>query len=251
IPIIAALLTVSSFAAEEPIRYGGSSTIGKFITDAAAIYGKSRFRVHTRIESAGGERCVADGSCDIGGVARQVDDKWLAQGLAKTLIGRDAVAVIVNNDNRIDALSKGDLRAIFTGQLSNWSELGGPDVPITPYIVTEASATHTVFRDVILNGAEYAGATATAPDSKIVTRVASQPGAIGQISLSFLRHNSSVKPLSIDGEPASVDNPTYPISRPLYLLTRADAHARIKDFIDWVLSEEGQAIIRYRFVGVR
>ncbi|MDH3713440.1 MAG: phosphate ABC transporter substrate-binding protein [Gammaproteobacteria bacterium] len=251
IPIVVAFLAVSSFAAEEPIRYGGSSTIGRFITDAAAIYGRAVFRVHTLIESAGGERCAADGSCDIGGVAREVDDKWLAQGLIKTLIGRDAVAVIVNNDNPVDALSRGDLKAIFTGQLTNWSELGGSDVPITPYIVAEASATHTVFSDAILDGSDYAGTTPIAPDSKIVGRVTSDRGAIGQISFSFLRHNSTVKPLSVDGELASVGNATYPISRPLYLLTRADPPAHIQRFVDWALTDEGQAIVRYRFVGVR
>ena len=78
------------------INYTGSSTIGKFIADAALVYGRAAFTITTLPESAGGATCVGTGSCDIGGVAREVD---APPGVVKTLIGYDVIAVVVNTDN--------------------------------------------------------------------------------------------------------------------------------------------------------
>ena len=75
------------------LNYTGSSTIGKFITDASRIYRTSTFTLNTAPESGGGEKAAANGSCDLGGVARDVSPDYLAQGVATTLIGKDAIAV--------------------------------------------------------------------------------------------------------------------------------------------------------------
>jgi phosphate transport system substrate-binding protein len=231
------------------IRYTGSSTIGKFIADAAPVYGESVIEIATRTESEGGERCVIQGTCDIGGVAREVNPEVLSQGVVATLIGRDALAVVVNESNPVRGIDSDTLARIFTGQIDNWSEIGGDKIVIRPYVVAPSSATHGVFRNIILAGQGYASVEIVQPDALMVSTVARKPGAIGQISFSFLKYAPQVRPLSIDGQDASVENPDYPIARPLYLLTPGEPKGAVREFIDWVLGPVGQAILRGRFVG--
>jgi len=231
------------------IRYAGSSTIGKFIADAAPIYGEAVIEIATRSESAGGERCVMARTCDIGGVARKVDPEVLRRGIVATLIGHDAIAVVVNASNPVRAIDRETLAGIFSGEIENWSEIGGSDVAIEPYVVAPSSATHGVFRQSVLAGREYAGVEIVEPDARMVATVARKPGAIGQISFSFLKYADQIRALSVDGEEASVENAGYPIARPLYLLTPGEPRGAVRDFIDWALGPVGQAILRGRFVG--
>jgi phosphate transport system substrate-binding protein len=227
--ILLAMQVIPCAVAAERIRYVGSSTIGNFITDAALLYDKA---------------------CDIGGVAREVDQAWLTRGLVPILIGRDAIAAIVNIGNPISAVSSTELTNMFTGQIKNWSDLGGADISVKTYVAGEHSATRGVFRDIVMSGEEYAGVTTVEPDIDMLAVVGDQSGAIGQISLSFLKFETRLKPLRVDGEVARVRNPNYPISRPLYLVTSKNAEKHVKEFLDWVLSAAGQEVVRNRFVSV-
>ena len=232
------------------ISYVGSSTVGKFVTDASKVYTKSEFKLNTKPESSGGEQCAARKSCDMGGVARGVNGKFLDKGVVVTLVGKDAIAAVVNADNPVAGLSAEQLKGIFTGQIKNWSEVGGPDLAIKPYIVKKGSATRKVFRKVIMGDSDYAGAKVVTPDAKIVTTVAREKGAIGQISFAFLSGKKGVKPLDVDGQQATVENSSYPITRPLNLVTNGKPSGDVAAFIDWTLSAEGQQVIKQRFVGV-
>jgi phosphate transport system substrate-binding protein len=244
-------LMAASFAlVAGEIKYEGSSTVGKYITDATAAYSNSSFKIKTASESSGGEKCAARGSCDIGGVARDVGQKFIDKGVQTTLIGKDAIAAIVNADNPITELSSAQLKDIFTGKVKNWSELGGADQAISVYIVKKGSATRKVFRKIILPGDDYAGAKVITPDAKIVPTVARDAGAIGQISFAFLSDAKGVKPLNVDAQEATVENSSYPITRPLYLTTKGAPKGDAAAFIEWTLSPAGQALVKQRFVGV-
>jgi len=232
------------------ISYVGSSTVGKFVTDASKVYKNADFKLNTKPESSGGEQCAARKSCDIGGVARGVNSKFLDQGVVVTLVGKDAIAAVVNADNPVGGLSAEQLKGIFTGKIKNWSEVGGPDLAIKPYIVKKGSATRKVFRKVILGDSDYAGAKVVTPDAKIVTTVARDKGAIGQISFAFLTGVKGVKPLDVDGQKATVENSSYPITRPLNIVTNGKPSGNVAAFIDWTLSPEGQSVVKQRFVGV-
>ncbi len=247
ISIICLLPIVSS---AETIQYVGSSTVGKFITDASKVYTASRFTLNTVPESSGGEQCAARARCSLGGVARDVQQKFLDMGVKATLIGKDAIAVIVHKDNPVKSLSLPQLKAIFTGKLTNWKEVGGPDLSIKAVIVKKGSATRKVFRKVTLGQDEYKGTKVVTPDAKIVSTVALEKGTIGQISMAFIKENKKVIPLFVDDQEPSVDNPDYPITRPLYLVTRGLPKGEVKAFIDWTLSPAGQAVVKKRFVGI-
>jgi len=92
------------------IKYVGSSTVGKFITDASQVYVKAKLKLDTRPESSGGESCATRGKCDIGGVARELKDSAVSKGVHATLIGKDAIGVIVHKDNPVQNLSSEQLK---------------------------------------------------------------------------------------------------------------------------------------------
>src|SRR5215467_7515385 len=89
VAVAPAALSVSAFAGE--LRYVGSSTVGKFMAEAATVYKSSTFKVDTQPESGGGESCPMRDACDIGGVAREVGSDFIGQGVQATLIGKDAI----------------------------------------------------------------------------------------------------------------------------------------------------------------
>lgn len=232
------------------LRYVGSSTIVNFILEAEPIYGRARFVVDTDSESAGGESAILAGRADLAGVATNPREETLKAGVRATMIGQDAIAVVVNRSNAIDDLSASQLKRIFTGKALNWREFGGPDLAIRPFIVGPASATRRVFRSAILADESYAGCKVVRPDIEILSAVESDQGGIGQISLSFLASCDGVKLLTIAGERADPENADYPIARPLYLLwwTGRD---RVADFITWTTSEDAEAVLSKRFLQPR
>ena len=89
------------------------------------------------------------------------------------------------------------------------------------------------------------------PDAKMVTKVGREPAAIGQISFAFLKGSAMVKPLDVDGQKATVENASYPITRPLFLTTKGTPSGEAATFIEWALSTKGQAVVKQRFVGTK
>lgn len=235
------------------LKYVGSSTIGKFMTDAKAPFKeKSGFdlAIDTGPESGGGEAAAIAGTADLGGVARDPKPEVVEKGVVCTLIGKDAIAVIVNKDNPVKTLSMAQLKGIFTGQVVNWKEVGGPDQKIVAFAAAQNSATRDVFQKIALGGEEYKGVLTQAPDSTIPEKVAALKMAVGQISLSFISGRRDVTPLAVEGQAADVNNPQYPIARPLNLCTMGAPKGDAKVFIDWALSPEGQTLLKSNFVGI-
>lgn len=257
---VAILLTVglspqfspAGFSYAGELKYVGSSTVGRFIRDASEIYTKSTFSLDTKPESGGGEKIGLSGAADIGGVARAVNPEILSKGGFATLIGKDAIAAIVNAKNPVKSLTKDQLKGIFTGKIKNWKEVGGKDAPIRALIVKKGSATRKVFGKAILGGDSYKGAEVVTPDAKIPSKVGKDPNAIGQISFAFIIGKAKrIRALNIGSEKASVDNPNYPITRPLFLVTMGAPSGETKAFIDWAVSPAGQKVVKGKFVGVK
>lgn len=236
------------------IEYIGSSTVGKFIKEAAKVYTKASFTLNTKVESGGGERATAMGKAGLGGVAREVGKTYIDKGVKPFLIGKDAIGVWVNEKNPVSDLTKEQLSGIFCGDITNWKAVGGEDLSITVYIVDVNSATRKVFTQSILGKERYGGRIKlTRPDAGIIDRVANDPGGIGHLSFALGTGHpkeKAVRKLSIDGQAPVVSNPTYPVTRPLYLITKGAPTEPAKSFIDWALSPEGQMIVKKYFVGI-
>ncbi len=258
-------LIESSASAEYKIKYVGSSTVGKFIKDAAVTYSQTKFEINTKPESDGGESAVMAGKADLGGVDREVKPNVLDKGVKQYLIGKDPIVVWVNAKNPVTDLSKSQLKDIFVGVTVNWKDLGGPDLPITVYVVKSQSATGKFFSDsdIVLAGEVYRGnghqgisdknIRTIQPDSAVLNKVAKDKGGIGQLSFALgSGHSMSnrIKKVNVDGQIASVNNPKYPITRHLYLITNGEPNPAIKGFINWTVSPDGQAIIKRHFIGI-
>lgn len=174
----------------------------------------------------------------------------LYSGVDATLIGRDAIAVVVHPSNPVADLSRADLGRLFTGRVASWNELGGRDLPVQALVVGPESATSDVFRAAVLGGGDFAGCEVVRPDGAILERVAADPGAIGHISFSFLEGRVGVRAIAIDGEPPAVTNFDYPVSRPLYLLSRP-GRPEVDSFVAWTQTADGQGVVMRHFVGTR
>ena len=244
--------TVSDASAKESFTYVGSSTVGRFMHDAAKEYAGASFSINTKPESGGGENAVAAGKADIGGVAREVSPAILAKGVHKHYIGKDAIGIWVNSKNPVTDLSMAQLKAIFTGKTTNWKDVGGTDMAINVYIVNPQSATRKVFKKAVLGEDSYAGfrLKTVRPDPAIIERIKSDAGGIGQLSFALGTEDNTVKRVNPGGESATFDNPNYPIGRPLYLITKGPPAGLVKSFIDWAHSEEGQEVVKRYFIGL-
>jgi phosphate transport system substrate-binding protein len=243
------LSLISQDISKIDLSYSGSSTVGNFIQDVIEL-DKYSFRSDTRPESSGGELAIMEGRTDLAGIARIPSKELLSSGVSSTLIGWDAIAIIVHPDNPIKNLTSSQLKAIYTGEVRNWQVYGGPDLEITPYIVGPESATRKVCRSIILGKDEYHNCEEVRPDVDILERVKNDVGGIGQISYSFVRSEAALRILQINGQILTLSNSNYPITRPLYLLWwpgRKD----VAEFVNWTLSSEGQDLVRQRFVGIR
>jgi len=124
-------------------------------------------------------------------------------------------------------------------------------VPIKVFTVQDSSATRHVFRKQMLDGDGYHGTEVVSPDRKIISKVTHAWGGIGQISFAFLNKKTRIKTLNIDKQKGDVNNPDYPIKRPLFLVTYGKPSAKVQQFIDWSRSDEGQNVVKKRFVGYK
>ncbi|MDQ6975593.1 MAG: substrate-binding domain-containing protein [Mariprofundaceae bacterium] len=248
----ACMLLPTSLAARESglLLYVGSSTIGKYMHAASRRYHRNTLVIKTMMESSGGEKWVAHGRADIGGVARTVKQKYLDMGVVPTLIGKDGMGVLVHADNPVRDLSMAQLRGIFSGTIKNWRTLGGGNYPIHLYLVSADSATFSVFKQVVLQGKRYAQHETVSPDAVVITKVRADLGGIGVLSLALLIDSKRVRSVAVNGQKASLNNPDYPITRPLYLTTRGVPQGKTKAFIDWTLSTQGQRLLQHYFIGV-
>lgn len=234
------------------IKYEGSSTVGLFIKDAAKVYKKAGFEINVLSESNGGEVCALARSCDIGGVARDIHPLFTERGLYSIPLAYDVLTAIVNSENPVKGLTSSQLSSIFSGQIKNWKEVGGDDLPITVYIVGKESATRDVFKMHIMRERDYSEeAKVIRPDRKILLNTTLDKGGIGQISYSFAATTDQVRPLVINGYDPKDYSSNYPIKRLLYLTMFGPPQGRIKDFIEWTASEKGQKILAKRFLPIR
>jgi phosphate transport system substrate-binding protein len=162
--------------------------------------------------------------------------------------------VYVHPDNPVPALSRAQLKAFFTGQLKNWKEVGGPDAPVELVTVelSTGSGTADFFRETVLEGAPFAPTQVFKSPREVLSYVASHPHALSWGTL--VPGIQGVRELPLDGVapgPEAIRTAEYPLSRPLVLATRGVPEGPLKDFLDYVMSPEGQAIVARSFISVR
>ncbi len=164
-------------------------------------------------------------------------------------VALDGVAIYVNESNPIKELTPAQLKAIYTGRLTNWREVGGSDGKIVPYSRENNSGTYVFFKEHVLNNEDYAREIQTLPGTAaVVNAVSKDPASIGYGGIAYAQGIRAVPVRPDNGSAAvqpsleTVQSGKYPLSRDLFFYTAGPPEGDVKAFIDWVLSQEGQKI---------
>lgn len=205
--------------------------------------------------SGTGIAAMINGEIDIATASRGMKDEEIAQARENNVdpvehaVAVDCVAVVVHASNPVTELTLAQLGAIYRGEITNWSEVGGPDLDIVLVSRDSASGTFEFFKEEVVavedENAEFAKEAMLLPSTQaIVNEVTQNEAAIGYVGLGYL--TEATKVLAIDGVVASVEtamDQSYPLARYLYMYTNGQPTGVIQAFLDWVLSEDGSAII--------
>ena len=196
--------------------------------------------------SGSGITAVSEGRCDIGLSSRALKDEEKANGLLETVLAYDGIAVIVNNDNPVTDISLSDLAKVYTGEITNWKELGGGDSEIVLIGREAGSGTRDGFESITGTADKCQYRQELTSTGDVITTVSQNPDAIGYASLASVK--DSVKALSVNGVTANEDtikDGTYAIQRSFVLVTKegVELSATAKKFFDYVTSKEANEII--------
>ncbi len=200
------------------------------------------------VGSSAGVEQVLSGTVDVGNASRNLKDSEVEAGAVENIVAIDGIAVVVDTANEVANISMDDLVAIYTGEITNWSDVeGGADQPIVVIGREAGSGTRGAFEEIL--GVEDACEYASELDSTgtVMAQVSATPGAIGYVSLDAL--NDTVKALSYEGVEVTADNikaGTYTLSRPFVMATNGPIEEQsdvVQAFFDYVFSAEGQAIV--------
>jgi phosphate transport system substrate-binding protein len=204
-----------------------------------------------------GITALIDGSTDIAQLSRKMkfaERQKLQEGGKTTkeiVIAYDALAVVVHPSNKVGQLTREQLESIFTGKIKNWKELGGEDLKIIPYSRETSSGTYEFFKERVMANKNYVNGIMSMPATgSIIQSVSQTKGAIAYVGIAYLNKNVKSISVSFDKgkkyvEPtvANAKNKSYPIVRPLFYYYVTSSESKVKKFIDFVLSEEGQKIV--------
>ncbi len=161
------------------------------------------------------------------------------------LVAQDALSIFVNTANPVRDLSREQLRSLFSGAITDWSEVGGSPGTVQVVVRPPSSGTHRFFRDHVLAGGPYATSAAAVPTTRgVLAAVAADPGSIGYGGQAY--RLDGVVQCAVDGfepSPENVGRDHYPLTRYLVFYTTQPPTGTVRDFIDWCLSEEGQRVV--------
>jgi phosphate transport system substrate-binding protein len=248
------------------LSYIGSSTIGTGILNAGAVaaFEKKSGKKFKEVAIPGsnkGIEAVMNGKTELAGVSREIKSEEKKAGLIGTIIGYDALTVFVNKNNPVKNLTKEQIKGIFTGKITNWKEVGGKNAPINPNTeqLDGKRATVQFFQEHVMDGAAYGNFKRFELPVEQIIEVSKDDNAVCGISHGLLsaipkENQARVRSVNIAGtEPtaANVQSGSYFISRPLNLVTKGLPKGDVKEFISFILSPEGQAIVGKNFVPVR
>ena len=196
--------------------------------------------------SGSGITAVSEGRCDIGLSSRALKDDEAASGLTGTTVALDGIAIIVNPENPVSDLTIEQIAAVYTGEITNWKDLGGSDAEIVLIGREAGSGTRDGFESITgtKDSCQYRQELTSTGD--VIATVASNPNAIGYASLAALK--DTVKALSVDGVApgeAAVKDGSYKVQRPFVLVTKTGAQLSdaAQKFFDYAISADAAGLI--------
>ena len=233
------------------LSLSGSTSMEKVCEALAETFMEKYPDVTVTVEYTGsgaGIESVTSKMVDIGNSSRALKDTEKEKGVVENVIAIDGIAVITNNSNEVENLTKEDLIKIYTGEIKNWKELGGKDENIVVLGREAGSGTRGAFEELlgIVDSCVYAGELDSTGGVK--AKVASTEGTIGYVSLDVV--DDTVKALKLDGVEATEANikaGSYLLSRPFVMATNGEISVQneiVQTWFDYIKSAEGQEVIK-------
>jgi len=248
------------------IENKGSDTIVNLALAWAERYQAEHPNVRISVTGGGsgtGLAALINGTVDIANASRRIKDEEIQTARqngvepVEFIIARDAIAVIVNPHNPVSELSLQQISDIYSGAIKNWTEVGGDDLPIVRLSRETNSGTHVYFLETVLRLGEsenktlFSMDTLLLPSSEgIIIEIRQNPNAVGYDGLGYVPED--LKMIAIAEKEggsfllpsiATVNAKTYPIARDLYMYTNGQPEGALRDYLDWILSQEAQSIV--------
>ncbi|HHW57681.1 MAG TPA: phosphate ABC transporter substrate-binding protein [Clostridia bacterium] len=231
------------------VTIAGSTALQPLVEQAAKLFMEKYSNVSITVQGGGsgtGLTQVAQGAIDIGNsdiFAEEKLDANTAKSLVDHQVAKVGFAVVVNKDITVDNLTQQQLVDIFTGKITNWKDVGGPDTKIVIINRPASSGTRATFKKVVLKGQEEAAGLALTEDSSgaVKKAVADTKGAISYLALSYV--DNTVKALKYEGVEPTAQNiidGKYPIWSYEHMYTKGEPTGVVKAFLDFMMSDEVQ-----------
>jgi phosphate transport system substrate-binding protein len=257
-------LAVASVASAQKLVIKGSDTLGaKLVPTLAEEYRAAHPGVSFEIAAEGsttGIAAIIDGTAQIGMSSRRAKATEMSAATAKgvalkpTIVAHDGIGIVVNSGNPLTRLTRRQVEQIFSGDVTDWSAVGGKPGKISIYTRNTSSGTYSDFKQLAMNNRDYAKSSQKmAGNEQIAAEVGKNPNGIGYVGLAYLTA-PGLKVLAIDGQLPSKETVTrhlYPYARPTFFYTNGAPAGEAAKFLEFTLSAAGKAIAeRLGFVAV-
>ena len=197
--------------------------------------------------SGAGIEAVANGTVDIGNSSRALKDEEKAKGLVENVVAIDGIAVVVDKANAVEDITKDQLAQVYSGQITNWKDLGGSDQQIVVIGREASSGTRGAFEELLKLEDKCKYAQEIDSTGAVMAKVAATPGAIGYVSLDVI--DDTVHTLKIDGVEPTEENikaGSYTLQRPFVMATKGEISEQseaVQELFNYINSDEGQQIV--------
>ena len=244
----------------------GSDTIVNLALAWAQAYGAGRPEVNVSVTGGGsgtGLAALINGTADLANASRAITPEEIAKAKANGItpvqhvVARDAIAVLVNPANPVTQLTLPQLSALYTGQLTNWLQVGGQNRPVVLLSRESNSGTHVYFLANVVRLGDAKSPLLFSPDTLLLpssegisSEVRQNPNAIGYDGLGYVTSDMrTVAVAAADGQPYvlpsidTVNDKSYPVARDLYIYSNGEPTGAIKAYLDWIVGPDGQKIV--------
>ena len=230
----------------------GSTSMSKVMGILAEQFGTDNSGVTVSVEGGGssaGVEAASNGTADLGLASRALKDEEKEQGLVENIVALDGIAIIVNADNAVADLSVEQIAKIFTGEITDWSEVGGEAGDIAVIGREAGSGTRDGFESITETEDKCQLKQELTSTGAVIEAVRGNAAAIGYASLSEVEGQDGVSAITVDGVECSestILDGTYKIQRPFVIVTKegAEMSAQTKAFFDWAMSTDAADLIR-------
>ena len=260
ITLALASTTFASVAYAGNVTIKGSDTMVVLGQKWAETYMKTHPGQTVQVTGGGsgtGLSALTNGTTDIAESSRPMKDSEKAAVQTKfnaaateTVVARDGLSVYVHKSNTLNEITMDQLKQIYTGKVTNWKEVGGPDQRITLYSRENNSGTYVFFKEHVLANADYAPTAQTLSGTgAVVNAVARDKTGIGYGGAAYAKNIKALKVKKDAASPAiapsekTVKDGTYALARALFFYTRGAPTGDVKAFVDWVIGKDGQAVV--------